>query len=132
MEIDDRKMDDIVFPTQHLQHLMLRVSKGSVAVVQLAAEMQTFLSLGCCLQQALSPDVVLVVLFIAARWLQEGLTSHDLLHACANGSLAYFPTFHEACFEAEEELDGYPLREFLMPKGMMNGVCDTDCDLLAS
>ena len=132
MDIDDKKMDDIVFPTQHLQHLILRVSKGSIAILQLVAEMLKISSLGCCLQQALSPDDVLVVLFIAARWLQEGLTSHDLLHACANGSLAYFPTFHEACFDAEEELDGYPLREILMPKGTMNGVLHTDRNLLAS
>ncbi|KAK9831628.1 hypothetical protein WJX74_003247 [Apatococcus lobatus] len=91
MEIDDKKMDDLNFPTRNVQRVM---------------------------QRALSPDTVAVVLFITARWLQESLTSHDLLLACANGSLTYFPTFHEVCSEAEEELDGYPLRDFLIPTGV--------------
>lgn len=74
------------------------------------------------MQQALSPDIVVVILFLAARWLQEGLTSHDLLLACANGFLEYFTTFREVCTQAELELNGYPLRDFLIPKGMLNNV----------
>ena len=66
----------------------------------------------------MSWDIVLVVIFTTALWLQEGLSSHDLVLACVNGSLGYFPEFQKACQAAQVELAGYSMRRLLAPTGI--------------
>ena len=133
MEKDEELMDNPVFPSRNVQRILLRVSYVSFtepfqAFNLLLHQMSTD-NLWWCMQQALPPDIVVVIIFLAARWLQEGLTSHDLLLACANGSIPYVPTFREVCSQAEEDLNGYPLRDFLIPKGTQDDLYETHSEL---
>ncbi len=76
------------------------------------------------MHQALPPDIVITIILVASRWLQEVLTSTDLLAACVTGALSYFRAFEEASLKAEEEMGDDVMHDLLRPPGVRH-VCPT-------
>ena len=69
------------------------------------------------MQQALPQEVVLTIIFVSSLWLQEVLTSTDLLLACVSGGLGYFKAFEEASLRAEDQVGFFSVRDLLTPTG---------------